>query len=105
MAKKKKKKRGSGKIAVFLALVVIAGALLYRGHHSGTLNVTEAGSSIVSVMEDLFGRLRAGEFFGNLLNREGNLLGTLREKGGDLIATIFRFERPEEPAAEGETYA
>ena len=92
MAKKKKnKKRGSGKIAVFLALVVIAGALLYRGQQSGALNVTEAGSSIVSVMGDWFGRLRAGEFFGNRLNREGTLLGSLREKGSDLIATIFRF--------------
>ena len=101
MAKKKnRKKRGSGKIAVLLALVVIAGALLYRGRQSGTLNVTQSGSSIVSVVGDFFDRFQLGEFFGGLLDRGGNLLGTLREKGGDLIATIFRFSRGEGPESQ-----
>ena len=95
MAKKKQKKRGSGKIAVFLALVLVAGALLYRGQQNGTLNIPQSGSSIVGMAGEWLGRLKAGEGFDGLMEKGGELVGTLREKGGDLIATIFKFRQSE----------
>ena len=101
--KKNQKKRGSGKIAFLLSLLVIGGALLYRGQQNGALNVTEAGSSIVSVAEEWLGRLRAEELFATLTDRGGGLPGTLREKGGELIATLFGFERQEQTPDTGET--
>jgi len=105
MAKKKQKKRGSGKIAVFLALVLVAGALLYRGHQNGTLNVTQNGSSIVSVAGEWLDRLQLDDLWAGLREKGGSLIVTVREKGSDLIATIFKFRRGEaageqEPPAE-----
>ena len=100
MAKKKKKQRGSGKIAFFLALMVILGALLYRGHQSGALNVTQSGSSVAAVVDDLLDHFQLGKFFSGLLDHGGNLLGTLREKGRELIVTLFRFRQPEVPESE-----
>ena len=117
--KQKKKKRGSGKIAVFLALMVIAGALLYRGQQNGTLRLPESGGSgIVSSVGEWFSGIHSSGWFTDLKEQGGNLLAVLREKGGDLfvtvrekggglIAEIFGFEPPpqegtsqEEPSQE-----
>jgi len=101
MAKKKQKKRGSGKIAVFLTLVLVAGALLYRGHQNGTLELPKSEAGIVSVAGEWLARLQLDDLWAGLREKGGSLIVTVREKGGDLIATIFKFRKGEAAGEQG----
>ena len=99
MAKKRKKKRGgSGRIAVILALVLIISALGYRAHQSGTLQLPQRDGSVVAMVDAFFDRLRLEEKLGSLLEKGEDLVGSLREKAADTWNDLLG--KADRPAAE-----
>lgn len=100
MARRKKKQKGSGKIALFLALLVIVSALLYRGWQNGKLTLPQSDGSVVSTIETFFDRIRLEEKLSGLLERGKEMLVSLREKGQDAWGDLF--EKEEVPPAEEE---
>ena len=100
MAKKKKKKqkkqRGSGGIALFLALVLIVGALFYRGWQNGKLVLPANGRT--AVVETFFQDLRLKERLGPLWEQGESLWTTLREKGEVAWGDLFGEKQPAEEA-------
>jgi len=77
MARKKKKQKGSGKIAFLLALVLIVGATLYRGWKNERLHLPESGGNIVSIAGELLERFGIRAYFTELFEEGERLFGEL----------------------------
>lgn len=78
--KKKKQQKGSGKIALLLALVLIASALLYRGWKNERLHLPENSGSIIGIVEELLEQFGVRERFGALFEEGARLFGELFAK-------------------------